>query len=130
MVRTLSSLDYTMSSGEQKPSTALLCCCLNATRRSFIGYSNANYALSEIRDPVRTIKFAAPVAMIAITVVYMLVNIAYYAVVDKDTILNSGRIVAALFFGRLWGQGTERVWRLSLTLWVHGLLMRHDDHRY
>ena len=77
--------------------------------RSFIGYSNANYALSEIRDPVRTIKFAAPIAILAITVVYMLVNIAYYAVVDQDTILNSGRIVAALFFGRLWGQGTERV---------------------
>jgi len=75
----------------------------------FIGYSNANYALSEIRDPVRTIKFAAPVAMIAITVVYMLVNVAYYAVVDKNTILNSGRIVAALFFGRLWGQRTERI---------------------
>lgn len=47
--------------------------------------------------------------MIAITIVYMLVNIAYYAVVDKDTILHSGRIVAALFFGRLWGQWTERV---------------------
>ncbi|EKM56614.1 uncharacterized protein PHACADRAFT_172270 [Phanerochaete carnosa HHB-10118-sp] len=75
----------------------------------FIGYSNANYALSEIRDPVRTIKFAAPIAMIAITVVYMLVNIAYYAVVDKDTILSSGRIAAALFFGRLWGQRTERI---------------------
>ncbi|GJE86598.1 amino acid permease [Phanerochaete sordida] len=75
----------------------------------FIGYSNANYALSEIRDPVRTIKFAAPAAMVAITAVYLLVNIAYFAVVDKDTILNSGRIVAALFFGRLWGQGTERI---------------------
>ena len=77
--------------------------------RSFIGYSNANYALSEIRDPVRTIRLAAPAAMIAITAVYMLVNIAYYAVVDKAAILGSGRIVAALFFGRLWGTGTERV---------------------
>lgn len=58
---------------------------------------------------MRTIKFAAPIAMIAITVVYMLVIVAYYAVIDKDTILNSGRIAAALFFGRLWGQRTERV---------------------
>ena len=47
--------------------------------------------------------------MIAITAVYMLVNIAYYAVVDKAAILGSGRIVAALFFGRLWGTGTEQV---------------------
>jgi hypothetical protein len=63
--------------------------------------------------------------MIAITLIYMLVNVAYYAVVDKDTILNSGRIIAALFFGRLGGQWTERV-NLSglytlleaLTLWL------------
>ena len=58
---------------------------------------------------MQTIKVAAPAAMIAVTLVYMLVNVAYYAVVDKDTILNSGRIVAALFFGRLYGLWTERV---------------------
>ena len=54
-------------------------------------------------------KRAAPLAMLSVTLVYMLVNVAYYAVVDKDTILNSGRIVAALFFGRLYGLWTERV---------------------
>ncbi|KAF5340173.1 hypothetical protein D9758_014988 [Tetrapyrgos nigripes] len=47
---------------------------------SFVGYSTANYALSEIRDPVRTIKRAAPVAMISVTVIYLFVNLAYYAV--------------------------------------------------
>ncbi|KAJ7122250.1 hypothetical protein C8R44DRAFT_876555 [Mycena epipterygia] len=31
--------------------------------RSFIGYSNANYALPEVKDPVRTIKRAAPLAI-------------------------------------------------------------------
>lgn len=77
--------------------------------RSFIGYSNANYALSEVRNPVRTIKLAAPLAMMTITIVYMMVTIAYYAVVPKDEILGSGRIVAALFFGKLWGVWTERV---------------------
>ena len=82
---------------------------LTSTHRSFIGYSNANYALSEIRNPIRTIKLAAPLAMISITFVYVLVNIAYYAVVDKEEILGSGRIIAALFFGKLWGLWTERV---------------------
>lgn len=77
--------------------------------RSFVGYSNVNYALSEVRNPVRTIKLAAPLAMATITIMYMMVNVAYYAVVDKDEILGSGRIVAALFFGKLWGIGTERV---------------------
>ncbi|KAG6827023.1 hypothetical protein H0H93_015923, partial [Arthromyces matolae] len=34
---------------------------------SFIGYSNANYALSEVKDPIRTIKRAAPLAMLFVT---------------------------------------------------------------
>lgn len=65
-------------------------------RRSFIGYSNANYALSEVRDPVRTIKRAAPFAMLSVSIVYMLVNIAYFAVVSKEEILGGGRIVACV----------------------------------
>lgn len=43
---------------------------------SYIGYSNANYALSETRNPVRTIKVAAPTALIAVAVLYMLVNVS------------------------------------------------------
>lgn len=74
-----------------------------------MGYSNANYALSEIRDPVWTIKRAAPLAVFSVAIVYMLVNISYYAVVDKGEMLGSGRIVAALFFGKLWGIQSERV---------------------
>lgn len=62
--------------------------------RSFVGYSNANYALSEIRDPVRTIKRAAPLAMLFVTAVYMFVNVAYFAAVSKMDILDSRRIVA------------------------------------
>ncbi|KAH9843013.1 amino acid transporter [Rhodofomes roseus] len=76
---------------------------------AFVGYSNANYALSEVRDPVRTIKLAAPLAVFSVTIAYLLANVAYFAVVPKDEILGSGRIVAALFFGKLWGIGAERI---------------------
>lgn len=62
-----------------------------------MGYSNANYALSEVRDPVRTIKRAAPLAMLSVSVVYMFVNVAYFAVVSKEEILGGGRIVACVF---------------------------------
>ena len=58
---------------------------------------------------MRTIKRAAPLAMLAVTLVYFLVNVAYLAVVDKEEIVGSGRIVAALHFGKLWGVGAERV---------------------
>ncbi|KAI0746957.1 amino acid transporter [Daedaleopsis nitida] len=89
----------------------------------FIGYSNANYALAEVRDPVRTIKRAAPLAMLSVTLVYMLVNVAYYAVVDKDEILGSGRIVAALYFGRLWGVNAERIVSFIIALSTLGNIM-------
>ena len=62
--------------------------------RSFVGYSNANYALSEVKDPVRTLKRAAPLAMTFVTTVYLFVNIAYFAAVSKADILGSRRIVA------------------------------------
>ena len=62
---------------------------------SYIGYSNANYALSETKNPLRTLKIAAPSAIIFVSIIYMLVNIAYFAAVPKDEIVSSGRILAA-----------------------------------
>ncbi|CAK5276439.1 unnamed protein product [Mycena citricolor] len=83
---------------------------------SFIGYSNANYALSEIKDPVKTIKRAAPLAIISVTIVYMLVNIAYFGVVSKNDILSSRQIVAALFFRNLFGPATEQALSFCIAL--------------
>jgi len=83
---------------------------------SFIGYSNANYALSEVRDPVRTIKRAAPAAMISVSSVYLFVNLAYFAVVSKKDILGSGRIVVAIFFRNIFGPTTGKVVSLVISL--------------
>ncbi|KAJ3520567.1 hypothetical protein NMY22_g12697 [Coprinellus aureogranulatus] len=90
---------------------------------SFIGYSNANYALSEIRDPIKTMKRAAPLAMSAVTAVYLLINVAYFAVVSKNDILNSNRIVAALFFRNLFGPATEKVLSAFIALSTLGNLL-------
>ena len=43
---------------------------------SYIGYSNANYALSETKNPVQTLKRAAPAALILVSILYMLVNVS------------------------------------------------------
>ncbi|KAK7046438.1 high affinity methionine permease [Favolaschia claudopus] len=83
---------------------------------SFIGYSNANYALSEVRDPVRTIKRAAPLAILSVAAVYMLVNVAYFAVVSRNDILGSRQIIAALFFRNLFGPATERALSACIAL--------------
>lgn len=66
--------------------------------RSFVGYNTANYTLSEVRNPVQTLKRAAPIAMCLITLVYLFVNIAYFAVVSKHDILSSQQIVAQVAY--------------------------------
>ncbi|KAJ3563673.1 hypothetical protein NP233_g8789 [Leucocoprinus birnbaumii] len=90
---------------------------------SFTGYSNANNVLSEIKDPVRTIKRAGPIAILGVSAVYMLINVAYFAVVSKNDILNSRRIVAALYFRNLYGPTTERALSAFIALSTFGSLL-------
>ncbi|EPS30529.1 High-affinity methionine permease [Penicillium oxalicum] len=87
---------------------------------SFTGYSNANYALSETKNPVRTLKIAAPLAIGCVGVMYMLVNIAYFAAVSKQDMLESGTVVAAVFFGNMFGKQAERVMSVFVALSAFG----------
>ncbi|KAL2859838.1 high affinity methionine permease [Aspergillus lucknowensis] len=87
---------------------------------SFIGYSNANYALSETKNPTRTLRIAAPIAVGAVGVLYMLVNIAYFAAVPKDQMLESGQIVAATFFGNMFGPRAEKAMSVFVALSAFG----------
>lgn len=103
---------------------------------SYIGYSNANYALSETKNPVRTIKRAAPAALILVSILYMLCNvrilsppsvdrtntlqIAYFAAVPKADIISSKQIVAATFFRNMFGVRAERVLSVFVALSAFG----------
>ncbi|PGH01627.1 hypothetical protein AJ79_07875 [Helicocarpus griseus UAMH5409] len=87
---------------------------------SFIGYSNANYALSETKNPVRTLKVAAPLALGIVAVLYMLANIAYFAAVPKEEILSSGRVLAASFFRNVFGPKAERALSVFVALSAFG----------
>ncbi|KIW64246.1 hypothetical protein PV04_09193 [Phialophora macrospora] len=87
---------------------------------SYIGYSNANYSLSETKNPTRTLKMAAPAAIIFVSIVYMLVNIAYFAAVPKEEIVSSGRILAASFFRNVFGHSAERALSVFVALSAFG----------
>lgn len=76
---------------------------------SFVGYSNVNYALGEVKDPVRTLKIAGPTSMICLAIIYIFVNIAYFAVVPKDKLRSSKLILAADFFDICFGGNSKRV---------------------
>lgn len=87
---------------------------------SFIGYSNANYALSETKNPTRTLKIAAPIAIGSVGVLYMLCNIAYFAAVPREQFLSSGQTVAAVFFGNMFGPKAEKVMSVFIALSAFG----------
>ncbi|KAA8575347.1 hypothetical protein EYC84_004519 [Monilinia fructicola] len=87
---------------------------------SYIGYSNANYALAETKNPVKTLKMAAPTALAIVGILYMLANIAYFAAVPKEEIMTSGRIVAGSFFRNMFGPRAERVLSVFVALSAFG----------
>lgn len=90
---------------------------------SFLGYSNVNYALAETKDPVRALKISAPVALAAVALLYMLANIAYFAVVPADEMRSSGRILAASFFRIVIGPKAERAVSVFVALSSLGNVM-------
>ena len=73
-----------------------------------MGFSNINYALSEVKNPKRTVKIAGPIAILVVTILYILANIAYFAAASKQEITGSGRLVAALLFKNVFGDRAER----------------------
>ncbi|TFK21258.1 high affinity methionine permease [Coprinopsis marcescibilis] len=88
---------------------SVLCACLYNVIWSFVGFSNANYALSEMHKPERTLRIAGPIAIGGVTVFYLAANLAYFSAASKEEITGSGRLVAALLFRNVWGERTERV---------------------
>lgn len=75
---------------------------------SFVGYSNANYALAEMKNPVRILRISGPTAVIGLAIIYMFVNIAYFAVVPLETLAGSGQIVASSFFEVAFGAKSRK----------------------
>lgn len=88
---------------------------------SYVGYSNANYALGEIKNPHKVLRIAAPSAFIGLGIIYMFVNIAYFAVVPKEEIASSGRILAASFFKYAFGDTAEKAASVfvALSAWAN-----------
>ncbi|KAM6492092.1 APC amino acid permease [Amanita muscaria] len=87
---------------------------------SFIGYQNANYALSEIKNPIKTLKHASIVGVSIVSVIYIFVNIAFFAVVAKSDILDNSKVIVSLFFRNLFGQTAERFLSFLVALSILG----------
>jgi len=54
---------------------------------AYSGWSNVNYVLNNVRNPVRTLKIAGPLGLGICALLYILANIAYFSVATKVVIL-------------------------------------------
>ncbi|KAJ8059549.1 hypothetical protein OCU04_011205 [Sclerotinia nivalis] len=76
---------------------------------SYAGLSNLNNVLNEVKDPVRTLKTVAPAALFTACSLYLLANFAYLSVVPLEEVKESGQLIAALFFERVFGDIGGRI---------------------
>ena len=103
---------------------------------AYSGWSNVNYVLNNVKDPVRTLKIAGPLGLGICAILYLLANVAYFAYVipradplyrrcersdarldraaTKEEISKSGVTVASLFFRNVFGAKAQK----ALTVFV------------
>lgn len=65
---------------------------------SYAGWNALNFITEEIKNPVKNMPRAIIISMISITIIYSLVNIAYFAVLDQEEMIRSPAIAVA--FGK------------------------------
>ncbi|KAI0847679.1 amino acid transporter [Daldinia vernicosa] len=91
---------------------------------SYAGLSNLNNVMNEVKDPVRTLKSVSLTALFTALLLYLLANLAYFAVVPIEDIKESGQLVAALFFERTFGPNIgKRFLPLAVALSAAGNVM-------
>ncbi|KAI0063740.1 high affinity methionine permease [Artomyces pyxidatus] len=81
---------------------------------AYAGWSNVNYVLNEVKNPVRTLKIAGPLGLGITSVLYLLANVAYFSAATKQEIVKSGVTVASLFFKNVFGTTAQK----ALTVFV------------
>ena len=108
---------------------------------AYAGWSNVNYVLNDVKNPIRTLKIAGPLGLGICAVLYLLANVAYFAYVvvfcfvlplrwypihhlpcraaTPQEIQNSGVTVAALFFKNVFGVKAQRALSVIVALrWI------------
>ncbi|KAG2034092.1 amino acid transporter [Suillus americanus] len=83
---------------------------------AYAGWSNVNYVMNNVRNPVRTLTIAGPLGLGICAILYLLANVAYFSAATKTEIDHSGVTVAALFFGNVFGSVAERALAVFIAL--------------
>ncbi|KAG7887853.1 hypothetical protein KL936_003871 [Ogataea polymorpha] len=70
---------------------------------SFGGWHTAHIVTNEIKDPVRTLSIAGPLALLIVNLSYLLVNLSYLVVIPDAELDGSGEMVGSLLYEKLFG---------------------------
>ncbi|KAJ6583989.1 amino acid transporter [Mycena vulgaris] len=83
---------------------------------AYSGWSNVNYVLNDVKNPIRTLKIAGPLGLGICAALYLLANVAYFAAASKAEIVKSSVTVASLFFKNVFGVKAERALSVLVAL--------------
>lgn len=84
---------------------------------SFKGWENANYVLSETKNPYKVLTRSAPLAVLVTTGLYFAMILSYLVVIPKDEIMSSGVLIAGIFFNKIFGSNiTSRILPLFIAI--------------
>ncbi|KAI0685729.1 amino acid transporter [Cytidiella melzeri] len=83
---------------------------------AYAGWSNVNYVLNNVKNPVRTLKIAGPLGLGICAVLYLLANVSYFAAATKAEIQHSGVTVASLFFFKVFGKTAQKALSVIVAL--------------
>ncbi|KZT07117.1 amino acid transporter, partial [Laetiporus sulphureus 93-53] len=83
---------------------------------AYAGWSNVNYVMNNVKNPIRTLKIAGPLGLGFCAVMYILANISYFAAASKEEIENAGVTVASLFFSNVFGQRAKKALDVIVSL--------------
>lgn len=69
---------------------------------AFAGWNSALTVTKEIKDPVRTLRVAGVASLAAVSVTFLAINATYLVVIPRNDIAESGELIGAVFFERVY----------------------------
>ncbi|WPB00904.1 uncharacterized protein RHO25_005524 [Cercospora beticola] len=70
---------------------------------AYAGYENAFNVVNEVKNPVKSIRNNGFAAVLVVTILYILANVAYFSAIPKDEIIAGRTIAAGLLFTKVFG---------------------------
>ncbi|XP_037526214.2 Y+L amino acid transporter 2 [Rhipicephalus sanguineus] len=101
------------------PSAGDIASALYSAIYCYVGWTCINYIAEEIKNPGRNIPIAIAVSTAITVLTYLLINLAFFVVLDADTITNTD-VLAVSFIRATWGQGMATVMPFIIAMTVFG----------